>query len=353
MKILFLIHKQQARGQEVFAAQLAQEFILQGLEVKMVSLYAGSFALPFEGKIQCLGLNSSKAIWNTRIWKEFADLVADFRPQLIQANGGDTLKFLALASLFISKKPKLIFNNGGVMSHYIRNAFQKKANAFFLRRMNGLISVSQFSHNDLENTFSPGIPHQVVPIGICIPAYHHKERGDFTWVHIGGFTTEKNHTGLIEIFNRAVIQGIKGNLRLIGEGPLRREIEKQVQAKNLESRVGFPEVSENPWLEVARPTVLLLPSTIEGMPAVIAEALCLGIPVIAYAVGGIAELKGEFPSLVLVPAQNQRAFIQAMVSVQESYEDYLAKSEEKTEKAKSFFSLKRASRDLLNFYSQV
>lgn len=353
MKILFLIHKKQARGQEVFAAQLAQEFVQQGLEVNLVSLYPGSFALPFEGNIQCLGLNSSKAIWNPRNWKVFADLVADFQPQIIQANGGDTLKFLALSSFLISDKPKLIFNNGGVMSHYIRNEIQRKANAFFLRRMNGLVSVSKFSQTDLENTFFPRRPHQVIPIGIQIPAYNPKERGDFTWVHIGGFTAEKNHLGLIEIFNRAVIQGIKGNLRLIGEGPLRREIEKEVQVKNLESRVGFLGVSENPWLEVTKPTVLLLPSTIEGMPAVIAEALCLAIPVIAYAVGGIAELKSEFPSLVLVPEKDQSSFLQAMVSVQENYEQYLAKCLKDIEKAKSYFSLKRASRDFFNFYSQL
>lgn len=353
MKILFLIHKKQARGQEVFAAQLAQEFVQQGLEINLVSLYPGSFALPFEGNIQCLGLNSSKAIWNPRNWKEFADLVADFQPQIIQANGGDTLKFLALASLFISKKAKLIFNNGGVMSHYLRNGIQRRANAFFLRRMNGLVSVSEFSKADLDRTFHPRLSHQVIPISIRVPENHAQEQEDLTWLHIGGFTAEKNHQGLIELFQQCIEKGIRGNLRLIGEGPLKREIENWVQDQNIESRIWFQGALEKPWFDAPRPSVLLLPSKIEGMPAVIAEALCLGIPIIANAVGGIAELKAEFPSLVLVPAQNQRTFIQAMVSVQESYEDYLTKSEEDIEKAKSFFSLKRASSDFLNFYSQV
>lgn len=353
MKILFLIHKQQARGQEVFAAQLAQEFVQQGLEVTLVSLYPGSFALPFEGKIQCLGLKSSKAIWNPQNWKVFADLVADFQPQIIQANGGDTLKFLALASFFISNKPKLIFNNGGVMSHYIRNGIQRRTNAFFLCRMNGLVSVSQFSHTDLENTFTPRLSHQVIPIGIRIPENNAQEQEDLTWLHIGGFTAEKNHQELIELFQQGIEKGIRGNLHLIGEGPLKREIENWVQDQNIESRIRFQGALEKPWFGAPRPSVLLLPSKIEGMPAVIAEALCLGIPIIAYAVGGIAELNAEFPSLVLVPEKDQSSFLQAMVSVQENYEQYLAKCLKDIEKAKSYFSLKRASRDFFNFYSQL
>ena len=353
MKILFLIHRQQARGQEVFAAQLAQEIELQGLEVKVVSLYFGSFALPFKEKILCLGLNSSKDFWKPHLWKEFVDLVADFRPQIIQANGGDTLKFLALASLFISKKPKLIFNNGGVMSYYLRNGLQKRMNAFFLRRMNGLVSVSEFSKADLDRTFNPRLHHQVIPIGICISGNYAQEQEDFTWLHIGGFTVEKNHQGLIELFQQGIDKGIKGNLHLIGEGPLKREIENWVQDQNMKSRIWFQGALEKPWYDAPMPSVLLLPIKIEGMPAVIAEALFMGIPIIAYAVGGITELKSEFPSLFLVPEKDQSGFIQAMVSVQENYERYLAKSLEDIEKAKSFFSLKRASRDFLNFYSQV
>ena len=353
MKIIFLIHKQQARGQEIFASQLAQELTTQGLEVKLVCLYSGLFDLPFEGEIQSLGLKSSKAVWNPKKWKEFAKIVSAFDAEIIQANGGDTFKFLALASLFFIKKPKLIFNNGGVMSYYLRNYFQKKLNSFFLSRMNGLVSVSQYSKSDIEKAFSPKLPHQVITIGICIPEVQSEDQQEFTWLHIGGFTHEKNHFRLIEIFQKALNLGVGGHFQLVGDGPLMHEIERMVREKNLQSQISFQGAVPAPWHSVSIPTVLLLPSLIEGIPAVISEALCLGIPIISYGVGGIQELKKEFPSLILINPNDDGGFIEAMNSVYSNYEEYSRMSKKDIEKAKAFFSLKKKAFEFLNFYSRV
>ncbi|NVJ86819.1 MAG: glycosyltransferase [Algoriphagus sp.] len=353
MKVLLLIHCQQARGQEIFASQLGKELLNHGDEVIVVSLYPGSFTLPFLGEIRCLDLSSARSAWNPKNWRRFYSLIKEFSPDIIQANGGDTLKFLALTARFFSLKSKLIFNNGGVMGFYLKSSFQEKLNTFFLRQMDALVSVSKFSQADLNQYSDSKIPHQVIPIAVKISEVNYSLEEELTWVHIGGFTPEKNHQGLIQLLQDGIKIGLNGNLYLIGDGPLKSKIIEEVGSKDLGERIRFLGSLNNPWDNLPGKSVLILPSLIEGMPGVIAEALCLGIPVIAYRVGGVAELEEEFPSVLGIPPNHSQAFIQAMLDVQENYGFYSKRAQQMKEKAKVYFSMSRAARNFLNLYQSL
>lgn len=353
MKLIFLIHKNQARGQEIFASHLGDELNCQGIEVKLISLYSGSFSLPYSGELESLGLSSGQSIWAPRNWWRFYNLVREFKPDIIQANGGDTLKFLALTSFFFSLKSKLIFNNGGVMGYYLKSNFQKRLNKFFLKQMDAVVSVSRYSHDDLNQYADPRIPNTDIPIAVKIPKVNYYPSDELTWVHIGGFTPEKNHKGLIQIFQEGINSGLKGNLLLIGDGHLKGNMIDEVKSKGLTERIRFLGSLRNPWENLPEKMVLIVPSLIEGMPGVIAEALCLGIPVIAYQVGGIAELEQKFSSILGIPPNHGKAFTQTMLDVQENYEFYSQPAQQVKEKAKVYFSLSRAARDFLTLYRSL
>jgi L-malate glycosyltransferase len=353
MRILFLIHRPQARGQEIFASQLAQVLSDRGNEVFLMSLYTGDFALPFSGKPIDLGLKSGKQVWNPLQWKHFHRIASEFNPDVIQANGGDTLKFLAVVSFFNRLPGKLIFNNGGVMGHYLRNALQKSLNRFFLGQMSGLISVSEYSKSDVESLFSLNLPHQVIRIGVKFPERILKLEPEITWVHIGGFSPEKNHIGLLELFSKALNLGIQGKLLLIGDGPLKSETEYLASEFGLSDRVRFLGNHPNPWSEVPSPAILLLPSKVEGMPAVIGEALGLGVPVIAYRVGGIGELESEFSSLHCISPEDQSEFIWVMLDMQNNLNQSLRKASQESEKAQMYFDLDGAVDHFLTFYKSL
>lgn len=353
MKILFLVHKYQARGQEIFAVQLGNQLIKQGHEVQLISLYSGNFPLSFISRKKSLGLTRGIDLWKFKNWKKLQEFVFDFQPDIIQANGGDTLKFLALASLFFDFHAKLIFNNGGVISYYLRNHFQKKLYAIFLGQMDGLVSVSQFSDSDLVNTFSLRVPHQVIRIGIEFPEVNRSPQQVISWIHIGGFTPEKNHARLIQIFKQAKTSGIQGSLTLIGEGELKLEIVSLVKEMKLEKEIIFLGAVSEPWQFANEKSVLLLPSKIEGMPAVIAESLVLGIPVIAYRVGGIGEMEEEFPSILGINVDNENAFIEGMISVQNHFTYWRNLGEWHREKAKNFFDINEVANEYLAFYHRL
>ena len=67
------------------------------------------------------------------------------------------------------------------------------------------------------------------------------EIDDDTFVigHIGRFVQQKNHTFLIDVFNEVQKKKANAKLILVGQGPLKDEIENKVKNLNLENKVVF------------------------------------------------------------------------------------------------------------------
>ncbi len=71
------------------------------------------------------------------------------------------------------------------------------------------------------------------------------------------------------------------------------DVDALVGGGELARRVHFSGWTDAPYLEIARANVFVHTSEFEAMPKVLMEALALGKPVVAFAVGGIPELLGE------------------------------------------------------------
>lgn len=292
MRILILIQRPQARGSELFASHLGEELLRKGHEVSMISLFDGDFDLPFSGKTFHLKSNPAVRFFDFMSWKSINNIVKDFRPDVIQAMGADTLKFMVFSKLIFRWKSKTIFFNGSMVSNYIESSLIRSFNQWLYSKIDGIVSVSKVSKLDFKNLFSFRLLHKVIPVGILIPdIISLKEPSSHpVLVHIGGFTFEKNHTELLEVFSKVLIECPNAKLLLIGEGPLKAQIKEFIELKQLTHAVSFLGAQHEPFSHVPKNAILILPSKIEGMPAVIGEAFIHRIPVIAYNVGAVSEL---------------------------------------------------------------
>lgn len=106
-------------------------------------------------------------------------------------------------------------------------------------------------------------------------------------VCVARLSAEKGHLGLLE-----AIAPLDVELTLVGDGPLRGEIDAAVARLGLGARVHFAgRLDEAATLaEIARHDMLVLPSFMEGLPIVLMEAMALGLPVIGSRVAGVPEL---------------------------------------------------------------
>ncbi|MFP7674740.1 glycosyltransferase [Marivita sp. S0852] len=104
------------------------------------------------------------------------------------------------------------------------------------------------------------------------------------------------------------------DLRLVGDGPDRETLEKEVAKRGLQDRVTFlgyrsqAEVAE----ELAQADVFVLPSFAEGVPVVLMEAMAAQVPVVTTRIAGVPELVEDGVSGRVVPPGDTDAFIAAL-----------------------------------------
>lgn len=352
MKIVFLIHRPQARGQEIFAAQLGNQLIQMGHEVTLISLYHGYFELKFSGVHINLGFTHSYELWIPFGWKKFTQIIRQINPDILQANGGDTLKLASLSVYFFSFPGQLVFNNGGVLGYYLDSRFKQIFYRFLLKQIDAAVSISLHGKEDLAKKLPDTCPQFHIPVGIPSNRKFSLSPGPNypVFVHIGGFTAEKNHRELIHIFSQYLKDNPLAQLWMIGDGPGRETIEKAVQTSQSES-FRFLGALNDPWKYVPQNAILVMTSLVEGMPAVLAEAMMAKIPTIAYSVGGLPEMSARIPTISLIESGDQTGFLQAMAYWSGAIQkDIQAELDESSKMARHRFDMENKANQFLEVY---
>jgi glycosyltransferase involved in cell wall biosynthesis len=96
--------------------------------------------------------------------------------------------------------------------------------------------------------------------------------------HVGRFEHQKNHQFLLEIAEQVYKRDPKTYLLMIGDGPLRANIEALATQSTLQDRILFAGVrSDIPRLMSSVMDIFLLPSFYEGLPLVGIEAQAAGL----------------------------------------------------------------------------
>ncbi|PQJ39237.1 hypothetical protein BTN99_20595 [Vibrio campbellii] len=99
--------------------------------------------------------------------------------------------------------------------------------------------------------------------------------------HVGRHSSEKRIDILLLAYKRLVDNGFTESLLLIGDGPERVKLESMAKSLGLSNKVIFCGFLSNPYPLVSKSKCLVLSSEREGLPTVIIEALCLGVPVVS------------------------------------------------------------------------
>ncbi|QDT01872.1 Putative teichuronic acid biosynthesis glycosyltransferase TuaC [Rubripirellula lacrimiformis] len=137
-------------------------------------------------------------------------------------------------------------------------------------------------------------------------------------VCVGRMTTEKGHRDLldamIDLESRTPDQLPTIRLQLIGDGPLRSQLESLWSAAPRRHQIEFIGRVPNPAPWIAAADGLVLPSHFEGMPNVVLESMALGTPVIATRSGGTIELEQDEPTIQWAEAKSPASLAQAIAT---------------------------------------
>ncbi|CAM3055070.1 hypothetical protein SPAN111604_01450 [Sphingomonas antarctica] len=129
---------------------------------------------------------------------------------------------------------------------------------------------------------------------------------------VGRLAVQKDHATLLDAL--ALLKDRRWRLTLVGEGPLRADLERQAARLGLASRITFAGFVD-PLPHYAAADLFVLPSRWEGFPAVALEALAAGLPVIATnCAPGLTQLLAGLPLPATTPVGDAAALTAAIAS---------------------------------------
>lgn len=167
---------------------------------------------------------------------------------------------------------------------------------------------------------------------------------------VGRLSQEKGVDIAIEAFADIHRHRSSTRLKIIGDGPLRKDAEASVRAGGLENAVEFAGWLADVEPELVNIDVLLLPSRTEGMPLIVLEALSLGIPVVASDVGALGTL--VFPGIngQLLTKPSSGAVARAVLKIISDPETLLQYKSRAYSSVGEQHSMSRVAEDYLRLY---
>ena len=263
---------------------------------------------------------------------------------------------------FIWKNRCIISERVNTSSHFtsdLAGSLAKLLVRTIYPRATRVIAVSPGVAQDLRSAYS--VPQEKIvvianPIDIpSIRAQSHEEATidlDEPYViSMGRLVKNKNFALLIDAFARS---GLRGKLVILGEGPEREALIRKIIDLGLGDRVLMPGFAKNPFALLRRADVFVLPSSAEGFPNSLVEAMAVGIPVISTnCASGPSEIladrdRGEIEGLcfaeygILVPTDSPELMAKALLAMANS--DLRQRYGKKAAARASEFSVEEAKR---------
>ena len=170
-------------------------------------------------------------------------------------------------------------------------------------------------------------------------------------IMVARFAAPKDQQLLLQALAR--LRGFDWILEFVGDGPQLPPAKALAAALGLSERVVFSGECTNVPERLARADIFVLISHWEGLPLTILEAMRAGLPVIASAVGGVAELVQDGKTGYLVGRENQQQLLVAINALCGSASTRLAMGNEGRMLYQQQFSFAQMLKSTLDIYVSV
>ncbi|WP_354682051.1 glycosyltransferase [Cupriavidus necator] len=174
---------------------------------------------------------------------------------------------------------------------------------------------------------------------------------DVLVLNVGRLVAEKDQATLIEAFRLVARAVPDARLVIVGEGPMRSALAARIEQWGLASAVTLAGArSDVPDLLCAA-DIFALSSQIEGMPLAVGEALATGLPVVATAAAGVAELAGS--AAVITPVGDAAALARALTAAIDQLPGTHVDRDQRRQQIVSRFDVSAIARQWLAQYQQL
>lgn len=295
-------------GVETVAEQLAKGLTHRGHPVQILTLRTrGGSTAESDG---LLSIRRAAAIDLTdRLGFQFAlslsvlpalcAAVRSFKPDLIHAHNlfFRTTESAALAKRFLGR-PLILsvhlaaMHGGGRLLRLLVAAYENTMGRCALRSADEVTAVSQSAANHAERLMASDRAVTVIPNGVDSETFRPgKARAEQPIIlFVGRLVPNKGPEVLLRAAPRVLERHQDARFVFVGDGPMRQQLNRVARELNVERSVAFlGHRSDVPTL-MQTAAAFARPSTLEGMPLTVLEAMACALPTVATRVGGSPEL---------------------------------------------------------------
>ena len=259
------------------------------------------------------------------LWRALLGQALSWRPHAIHAHW--IIPQGLVARLATPWLPLLVSTHGGDV-YALNGRFAVMLKRFVLRGARAVTAVNMQAHDRLVGWGAKPQTLTVLPMGVDLAGAHMAglgaRRRKYRIVFVGRLVEKKGVEYLIEAIRQGLAKGTPRDLRLnpattaiiIGDGPLRAELE--AQAKDLPIEFRGQQNQLEVLRDLAKATVAAIPSVTalsgdqEGLPVTLLEAAAAGAFIVASDLPGINEVVVDGETGLLVPPRDATALLRAL-----------------------------------------
>jgi glycosyltransferase involved in cell wall biosynthesis len=135
----------------------------------------------------------------------------------------------------------------------------------------------------------------------------------FVIVQVARLDYLKDHITAVRMMERVVQEVPDAQLWIVGEGPERAPIEREIEEQGLQSSVLMLGQRSDISQLLAAADLFVLTSISEGIPVTFIEAMGAGLPIVATEVGGVPEVVLHDETGILTPSADVQALADAVI----------------------------------------
>src|SRR4051794_1360484 len=347
-------------GGEMLAARLAERLDRNRFRSVVFCLRgSGWLARDLESRaVRVVVFDAGEGI-NPSLVRQLRAALRRERVDVVQCHNNMPLLYGGIAAV-TSRRPRLLLTKHG---QNLWRGWRQVALARFLLRRATVAAVSDDIRSIMvDGRWSPARQVRTIVNGIELERYRPGQgrgevRREFGWPDdrfvagiVARLSPEKDHSTLLRAFARAP-EGAQ--LAIIGDGPLRAELEAQVGAPGLGGRCRFPgERSDVPRLLPAL-DAFVLSSTSEGTPLTLLEAMAAGLPTVTTRVGGMPAAIQEGETGLLVPPADSGAMAEALARLARDPALRRRMGDAGRRRAEEAYNVERMVRDYEQLYEEM
>lgn len=246
------------------------------------------------------------------------------RPAVIHAHWFIPQGLVAVMAGRLLRIPVVITSHGGDVAG-LRGWPWSIIRKMVARRSDAVTVVSSDLRDRLGAELSPAErPLAVMPMGVDTERFELASEetlpAEKTVLFVGRLAEKKGLQHLLRAFPDVLDSHPDARLVVVGDGPMRGELERLADALALGERVEF--VGAQPSAEIAgwyrKGRLFVLPSVVarsgdsEGLPVVLLEAMAAGRPIVASSVGGVTDIVVPGRTGLLVEPESPQALAEAI-----------------------------------------